>query len=164
MLSKARTVRLNDIEIIGTAPVGREQDFLTVRRPYGPDIDGGRADQLTLVAAIVVHQVDIKNPVSVGDKCELRAIGGLDRIQIKIDGVGKTDLRRTVCIHIIVLRLMFPVRDTDDLAAVGGESGVNIGSIGLGQRNPFPAGLIPSITFIVPPFTSEMAQALSSVG
>src|SRR5690625_5316991 len=66
MLSKARTVRLNDIEIIGTAPVGREQDFLTVRRPYGPDIDGGRADQLTLVAAIVVHQVDIKNPVSVG--------------------------------------------------------------------------------------------------
>src|SRR5690625_1350756 len=121
MLSKARTVRLNDIEIIGTAPVGREQDFLTVRRPYGPDIDGGRADQLTLVAAIVVHQVDIKNPVSVGDKCELRAIGGPDRIQIKIDGVGKTGLLRTVCIHHIDLRLMIPVRDKDDLAAVRSE-------------------------------------------
>src|SRR5690625_4618810 len=128
MLSKARTVRLNDIEIIGTAPVGREQDFLTVRRPYGPDIDGGRADQLTLVAAIVVHQVDIKNPVSVGDKCELRAIGGPDRIQIKIDGVGKTGVLRTVCINHIDIRLLIPVRDNGDIDAVGVEYRVNVGS------------------------------------
>src|SRR5690625_7318766 len=59
---------------------------------------------------------------------------------------------------------MLPVRDKDDFAAVGGESGVNIGGIGLGQRNPFPAGLIHGINFIVPRFTYEMSQNLPSVG